>query len=58
MHMAILHVVSYHSEFQYKCYNLGGVRKDTLLQRSIKLRKTFKKPECYFIRVQVLRSMG
>lgn len=56
MHMAIL--VSYHSEFQYKCYNLGGVRKDTLLHRSSKLRKTFKKPECYFIRVQVLRSMG
>lgn len=39
MHMAIL--VSYHSEFQYKCYNLGGVRNDTVLQSSIKLRKTF-----------------
>lgn len=41
MHMAIL--VSYHSEFQYKCYNLGGVRNDTLLQSSIKLRKNFLK---------------
>lgn len=40
MHIAIL--VSYHSEFQYKCYNLGGVRNDTLLQSSIKLRKKFK----------------